>query len=518
MATEKNSQAPARRSLGAGGKDTFFDAMDNHGLALSYDDVLLKTGESKTMPARVSTKTRFSTNIELPIPVVSAAMDTVTEHETAIALALLGGIGVLHKNMSIKQQAKEVARVKHFLHGFVEAPITVSPTDKVGDVLAMREEKQLPFHSFPVVQKNGKVVGIVGSRDFTFCTDKSTQIRTIMSTNFLSAPEVTSLKKAYSLMLKGKKKVLPIVNKQGLLRGLYTFKDAQRIVNDDQSNFTIDENNQLRVAAAVGTGSDTLARVKALKEMGVDAIVLDTAHGDSAPVYAAIKKLRKAFPNIELIAGNVSEPESALRLAQAGAQGIKVGQGPGSICTTRVIAGIGAPQLTAVHKCARAVRGMNVPVCADGGINQTGHIPIAIGAGADCVMLGSLLAGTDESPGEMIHHDGRQWKSYRGMGSLGAMKDNAGSRNRYSQDDASNEKLVPEGIEGLTPYKGPLHAVVHQYIGGLRAGMGYVGAKDIPELHQKARFSRITSAGKKESHPHDVVITKEAPNYNPRRN
>lgn len=508
METQNNSQLP---------KDKFFTRMDELGLALSYDDVLLKSGYSETMPTAVDTNTKFSKNIPLHIPIVSAAMDTVTESGTAIALALLGGIGVIHKNLDIKAQAKEVGRVKHFLHGVIDTPITVLPNDAVADVLRMRVERGLDFHSFPVVDGKGKLVGIVGQVDFDFCKDESVKIKSIMNTKLLTAPVDTDPQAAYTLMLKHKKKALPLVGKGNKLDGLYTFKDVSRIVSKDQSKYTLDSNNQLRVAAAVGTGADTIKRVAELVRKGVDAIVVDTAHGDSAPVYNTIKAVKKKYPAIDVVAGNVSDPASAKRLAEAGADGVKVGQGPGSICTTRVVAGIGAPQVSAVAECAMAVESMDVPVIADGGITQTGHIAIALGAGASTVMLGSLLAGTDEAPGEIVHQGGRQWKLYRGMGSLGAMKESASSRNRYGQDAATVDKLVPEGIEGMTPYKGPIEAVVHQYVGGLRAGMGYVGAKDVREMHQKARFHRITTAGKSESHPHDVLITKEAPNYSPKR-
>ncbi len=496
--------------------DTFFNKIDELGLALSYDDVLLKSGYSETMPTAVDTSARFSKNIKLHIPIVSAAMDTVTESGTAIALALLGGIGVIHKNLDIKTQAHEVARVKHFLHGVIDSPVVVALTDTVKDVLNMRIQRQLPFHSFPVVDKQGKVVGFVGGVDFDFCNDDSVTIESIMNKKLFTVPAGTDVHDAHATMIKRKCKTLPLVDKSGKLVGMYTFKDVHRIVMDDQSKYTLDDNNQLRVAAAVGTGADTLKRVAALVKEGLDVVVVDTAHGDSAPVYKTIKILKKKFPKLDIVAGNVSDGASARRLAEAGADGIKVGQGPGSICTTRVVAGIGAPQVSAVADCARAVRDLDVPVCADGGITQTGHITIALGAGASTVMLGSLLAGTDEAPGEVVHHNGRQWKLYRGMGSLGVMVESAASRNRYGQDSASVDKLVPEGIEGMTPYKGSLEAVVHQYVGGLRGGMGYVGAKNVSELHEKARFHRITTAGKNESHPHDVVITKEAPNYSPK--
>ncbi len=504
MGKQNNSQLP---------KDIFFDSLNKLGLALSYDDVLLKSRYSETMPTAVDTTTKFSKNITLNIPIVSAAMDTVTESSSAIALALLGGIGVIHKNLDIKTQAHEVARVKHFLHGIIDTPITISPSDTVGDVLAMREESKLDFHSFPVVEGTGKLVGIVGQIDFDFCKETNVKVKNIMNTTLLTAPLDTDPQKAYALMLKNKKKALPLVSKSGKLEGMYTFKDVSRILNKDKSKHTIDANNQLGVAAAVGTGADTAKRVAELVSSGVDAIVIDTAHGDSAPVYKTIKIIKKKFPNIDVVAGNISEPESAKRLAEAGVDGIKVGQGPGSICTTRVVAGIGAPQVSAVANCSRAVRGLDIPVIADGGITQTGHISIALGAGASTVMLGNLLAGTDEAPGEIVYQGGRQWKLYRGMGSLGAMQENISSRNRYGQDSACIDKLVPEGIEGRIPYKGSLEAVIHQYVGGLRSGMGYVGAKDISELHQKADFHRITVAGKSESHPHDVIITKEAPNY-----
>lgn len=495
-------------------KDNFFQRLEELALALTYDDVRLRTGYSEVMPADVSLETKFSRQVSLRVPLVSAAMDTVTEHELAIEIAKLGGLGIIHRNNTPKAQATEVARVKYHLNGLVLRPVTVQEDETIASILRRREEKRYSFHSFPVVNCEGKLVGILTGNDFDFCTDTSLPASAVMSRDdLLTAPEGTSLDDAFALMHRHRRKLLPIVDKEGRATALYTWSDAMRIKSRSAASHNVDSKGQLRVGAAVGTGTDTLERADALCQAGVDVFVIDTAHGDSKPVIDTICALKHHWRTIDVVAGNISEAHSVERLIAAGVDGIKVGQGPGSICTTRKIAGIGTPQVSAIYHCSRAAEPHGVPVCADGGLRYSGDITVALGAGADSVMLGSLLAGTKEAPGDIVFLDGRQWKSYRGMGSLGALVEGAGSRERYRQSQADRDKLVPEGIEGMVPYKGNVAAVVHQYLGGLRSGMGYVGAASIEELQAKADFIRISPAGEAESHPHDVYITKEAPNY-----
>ncbi len=491
-------------------KADFFAKMDALGIALTYDDVRLKTGHSETMPANVNLQSRFSQNIPLQMPIVSAAMDTVTEHRLAIEMAKLGGLGIIHKNMTPEQQGEEVYRVKNHLNALIKNPVTVFENDAVSAVLQMRRERNLPFHTFPVLNDSGNLVGIVSQNDFDFCDDYSLPISDIMTTNLVMGAPGIVLSNAYKHMRNAKKKVFPLVNHStGKLVGMYIFSDVSRIVRGESSQYNLDSNGQLRVGAAIGTGDETSERLEQLISNGADVIVIDTAHGDSTPVLRVLEAAKKRYSHIDIVVGNVSESKSVKRLVDAGANGIKIGQGPGSICTTRIVAGIGCPQVTAVYSAA--LMAGEIPVCADGGLRYSGDIPIAIGAGASSVMMGSMLAGTDESPGEIVFREGRRWKSYRGMGSLGAMQDHQGSRERYRQDHSAT--LVPEGIEGLVPYKGTLGEVMAQYVGGLRAGMGYVGATSILELQEKADFIRMTAAGKAESHPHDVIITREAPNY-----
>ncbi|MGD9276018.1 MAG: IMP dehydrogenase [Candidatus Pacearchaeota archaeon] len=494
------------------GKKVLEEASKN-GVALTYDDVRLKSGYSAVMPDLVSLDSRFSKNVSLKIPIVSAAMDTVTEGKMAIELAKLGGLGIIHKNLSIEEQAAQVAKVKFHLNGLVEKPICFHEDDSIEFILRNIREKGFGFTSFPIVNSDEELVGILTGNDFEFCEDKKLFAKDLMSNELLIAPKDTSLDEAYKIMIKNKKKVLPLVEDKKIV-GLYVFSDLKRIKTGSAKNYNVDSNNQLRVGAAIGTGEEAIERTKELFRKNIDVVVIDTAHGDSLPVYETLKKIKKLFPDLDVVVGNVSVGKSARRLAEAGADGIKVGQGPGSICTTRIIAGIGRPQVSAVYDCAKQVQEFNIPVCADGGIKNSGDISVAIGAGASSVMMGSLLSGTDESPGKVIFKDGRQWKSYRGMGSMGAMEENSGSRERYNQKESGKDKLIPEGIEGLTPYKGKLKDVIFQYVGGLRRGMGYVGAKSIEELKEKGDFDRITGAGLSESHPHDVLITKAAPNYN----
>ena len=492
-------------------KKEFFEFMNSQHIALTFDDVRLKTGYSETLPDQVNLESRFSRNVTLKIPIVSAAMDTVTEHALAIELAKLGGIGVIHRNLTPEKQASEVARVKHHLNGLIEKPITVYEDDTIESVLAKREQKGYTFHTFPVINRMGKIVGILSKNDFDFCDNNSLSVRDIMSTNLLTANKGITLDRAYELMKEEKKKVLPLVSENESLAGMYVFSDLKRIKTQSSGIYNLDKKGRLRVAAAIGVYQDAFSRLERLIAKEVDLVVIDTAHGDSKGVIETLKEIKKKY-DIDVVVGNISESNSARRLIEAGADGIKVGQGPGSICTTSVIAGIGCPQVTAIYNCSKAAEGTNVPVCADGGLIYSGDIPIAIGAGAHSVMLGKMLAGTKESPGELVFREGRQWKSYRGMGSIGAILSNKNQEGRYGQKNTEGT-LVPEGIEGLIPYQGELSEVIFQYIGGLKRGMGYVGAASIEELRIKADFYRLSSAGKTESHPHDILITKESPNY-----
>jgi IMP dehydrogenase len=482
---------------------------------LTFDDVTLKSGYSDTMPSEIDIKTKFSRNIPLNIPLVSAAMDTVTEYKLARKIAMLGGIGVIHKNLPIVEQAEHVSKVKYYLNGLIDNPKYVMATDTIEQILNKKAAKKYEFDTFPVLNSEMKLVGIITGNDFFFAQDydkSTTTADKIMTKDPIALQIGASLDEAYKLMMEKKIKTIPLINETGGLLALYTLKDLRRI-KEKSSIYNVDENSRLRVAAAIGPSDEDRERLDILVKKMVDVVVIDTAHSDTKSVLYMLEYAKKTYTDLDVVVGNVSEPESAERLANAGADGIKIGQGPGSICTTRVVAGIGKPQVSAIYLCAKVLRGSNVPVCADGGVQYSGDIAKAIGAGAYSVMLGSVLAGTLESPGEVILQDGRQWKSYRGMGSLGAMQDNQGSRDRYRQ--TNKNKLVPEGVEGLVPYKGPLNEVIFQLIGGLRAGMGYVGAANIKELHEKANFNFITTAGKIESHPHDIIITREAPNYSP---
>jgi IMP dehydrogenase len=494
-------------------KDKFFEKMNSLGLAMTFDDVRLKTGYSKVMPDYVNIETKFSKNIPLKIPIVSAAMDTVTEHEMAIGLAKLGGLGLIHKGLNAEEQAYEVAKVKFHLNGLIEKPICFRENETIEEILNKKAEKGYDFDSFPILNDSDKLVGILTANDFDFCIDKSHKAKEIMTTNLITAEQKTTIKEAYDIMIKRKKKVLPLINEKNELMGVYVFSDARRIIQGNLKTYNADENGQLRVAAAIGVYDDAFERLEKLVKEKIDVVVIDSAHGDSKPVIETLKKIKKKY-DVEIVAGNISSAESAERLIKAGADGIKIGQGPGAICTTRIIAGIGTPQLSAVYNCSKVADKYNIPACADGGLRYPGDITIAIGGGASSVMLGSMLAGTKEAPGDMIFHQGMQYKVYRGMGSISAMEKYKGSRERYSQ--SGKDRLIPEGIDGMVPYKGKLEEVIHQYTGGLRRGMGYVGAKDIKELREKADFVRITEAGKSESHPHDIIITRDAPNY-PRR-
>lgn len=484
----------------------------SEGVALTFDDVRLKTGYSEILPDHVNVSSMFSRNVNLKIPVVSAAMDTVTEYRLAIELAKLGGLGIIHRNFSIDRQGYQVARVKNHLHGFIEKPVKFREDAKVSEVLEVRVKKDLSFYNFPVLDGEGKLVGIVSGNDFEFCSDNSLPVGDIMSKDLLTAPEGTTIDQAYEIMKRAKKKSLPVLSEDGKLVGMYTFSDVKRIKTGSAEMYNVDNKGRLRVGAAVGVGDEALRRVECLIDNNVDVIVIDTAHGDTKSVLGTLKRIKSDYLNLEVVVGNVSSGDSAKRLVDAGADGVKVGQGPGSICTTRIIAGIGVPQVSAVYDCAYAI-GDEVPVCADGGIKNSGDIPIAIAAGAHSVMMGGMLAGVEESPGERIFFKGSAFKSYRGMGSIEAMQESDSSRERYLQVERSKSKLIPEGIEGLVPYRGKLEDVLFQYVGGLRRGMGYVGAKSVDELREKGDFVRITGAGVAESHPHDIQITKDSPNY-----
>jgi IMP dehydrogenase len=475
---------------------------------LTYDDVLLVPAYSEVLPREVDTSTYLTKKIKLNVPIVSAAMDTVTDANLAIAIAQAGGIGILHKNMSIEAQADEVRKVKRSESGMIQDPVTLQEDAKVADAFKIMKEYQIG--GIPVVSADNVLVGIITNRDLRFQKDMNRKVTEVMTKeNLVTAPEGTTLAQAEIILQDYKIEKLPVVNKDGKLSGLITFKDIQKFKNFPKA--CKDEHGRLRVGAAVGVTPDALDRVKALVKSGVDVIAIDTAHGHSKGVIDKLKEVKAVFPDLQIIAGNVATAEGAKALADAGADAVKVGIGPGSICTTRIIAGVGVPQLYAVYEAAKGLAGTGVPVIADGGIKHTGDIAKAIAAGAGSIMAGSLFAGVEESPGETIIYEGRKFKSYRGMGSVEAMEQ--GSKDRYFQDVEDDiKKLVPEGIVGRVPYKGTLMEVMHQYVGGLRASMGYCGAKDIETL-QKAKFVKITASGIRESHPHDITITKEAPNY-----
>ena len=481
------------------------------GQGLTYDDVLLVPDYSEILPREVSIISKFSKNIPLNIPIVSAAMDTVTESEMAIAMAREGGIGVLHKNMTIEDQAARVRAVKRSESGMIIDPVTLPGTALVSD--ANENMKEFKIGGIPIVDNDNKLIGIVTNRDLRFEKNNNRPITEVMtSQNLITVNVGTSLKDAEKILQKHKIEKLPVVSKGNILVGLITFRDITKHSTKPKANK--DEFGRLRVAAAVGITFDVLDRVNALNKSGVDAIVIDTAHGHSKGVSDTLKKVKKQFSDLDIIVGNVATTDAAKYLVKNGADAIKVGIGPGSICTTRVIAGVGYPQLSAIMEVRKALVDTDIPLIADGGIRFTGDIPKAIAAGADSVMLGSMLAGTRESPGETIIYEGRKYKTYRGMGSVEAMK--MGSKDRYFQDVEDDiKKLVPEGIVGRVPFKGDLNESIHQFVGGLRAGMGYCGAKSIAMLKANGKFIAITSAGMKESHPHDISITKEAPNYSP---
>ena len=476
--------------------------------ALTFDDVSLMPDYSEVLPTETVLGSSITRNISLGIPLTSAAMDTVTEFETAISVAREGGLGIIHRNMSVERQAMQVRRVKKSESGMIDDPVTVKPDQPISDVLTLMSRYRIS--GVPVV-KEGRLVGIITNRDLRFETDPSRPVSSAMtSENLVTAPVGISLEDSKKLLHKSRIEKLLVVDEAGALKGLITIKDITKIKK--YPNACKDSRGRLRVGAAVGIGKDMEPRVAALLKAGVDVIAVDSAHGHSRNVLEAVKSIKAAYPDIRIIAGNIATARGADALIAAGADAVKVGVGPGSICTTRIVAGVGVPQITAIMECAKACRPAGIPLIADGGIKYSGDIVKALAAGADVVMIGGLFAGTDESPGETILYQGRTYKTYRGMGSLGAMKE--GSRDRYFQDDVFEpSKLVPEGIEGKVPYRGSVTAIIHQLMGGLRAGMGYLGAANLEELRTRARMVRVTSAGLRESHVHDVIITKEAPNY-----
>jgi IMP dehydrogenase len=475
--------------------------------ALTFDDVLLVPAESDVLPRDVDVRTQLTPTIVLANPILSSAMDTVTEARTAICMAREGGLGVIHKNLGIAEQALEVTKVKKAETGVVIDPVTIGPEQKLSEALALM--RRFEISGLPVVSPDGRLCGILTNRDVRFERNLDQPVRNMMTTKLITAPEGLSLEASKELLHKNRIEKLLVVDGASRLRGLITIKDIEKA---QQHPFAVkDDLGRLRVGAAVGIGADRTERVAALLAAGCDVICVDTAHGHSRSVLDAVRDIRQSFPKAQIIAGNVATAEAAVALAKTGADAIKVGIGPGSICTTRVVAGVGVPQITAIADCARAVEKMNVRVIADGGIKYSGDVTKAIAAGAHTVMIGSLFAGTDEAPGEIILYQGRSYKVYRGMGSVGAMR--AGSRDRYFQAETTDTKLVPEGIEGRVPYRGSLSQSLFQLIGGLRAGMGYCGCHSIDELRSKARFIKITTMGLRESHVHDVIITKEAPNY-----
>lgn len=479
-----------------------------YGEGLTFDDVLLVPAYSEVLPKEVSISTYLTPTIKLNTPIVSAAMDTVTEATLAIALAREGGIGILHKNMSIEQQADQVRKVKRSESGLIMDPITLTVDNLIGDAVRLMRENKIG--GIPIINEEKKIVGILTNRDLRFEKDMTKSVNEVMTSQLITAPKGTTLSQAEDILQQNKIEKLPIVDENNVLVGLITYRDL--LQHKSYPNAVKDEYGRLLVGAAVGVTTDVLDRVQALVNAGVDVITLDSAHGHSKGILDTLRNVKRQFPNLPVIGGNVATAAGALALKDAGADAVKVGIGPGSICTTRIVTGIGAPQLTAVMECAQALKEFGIPVIADGGIRYTGDLVKAIAAGASCIMAGSVLAGTEESPGDTIIYEGRKFKAYRGMGSIDAMQ--SGSKDRYFQDAEDDvKKLVPEGIVGRVPYKGTVKEIIIQFIGGLRAGMGYCGTPTIKDLQEKAQFIKITSASMAESHPHGVVITKEAPNY-----
>ena len=480
---------------------------------LTYDDVTLVTQYADFLPDDASLETKLTSRQKMKVPFISAAMDTVTEAPMAIAMALAGGIGVIHKNLEEDAQAAEVAKVKNYLNGLIAKPVCFHANDDIAFLRAEKRRLGLTFNGFPVLDDEDRLVGMISGADMRYAPMDAAKLRDVMQKDPITAKPGTSLKKAYDIMRAHKMGKLPLVDKAGHVVGLYSFTDVQRLVENKNPSYNCDEQFRLRVSASVSGGKGDLTRMEKLAEAGVDVVVVDSAHGHSKGIMEMTKYIVKNFPKVDVIAGNIATGEAAVALAKCGAHAVKVGIGPGSICTTRVVCGVGIPQLTAVYNAAKALRGSGVAVIADGGIKLSGDVPKALAAGADSVMLGSVLAGTEESPGEKIYSNGRQYVVYRGMGSMAALKNGKGSRARYFQDDESEENLVPQGIEGMVPYSGRVRAIMTQFCGGLRASLGYCGCKTIKELHEKGKFYRVTAAGLREARPHDITITKEAPNY-----
>jgi len=476
---------------------------------LTFDDVLLVTRYADFLPQDTDISSRLTTRINLNIPFVSAAMDTVTESEMAIQMAMLGGIGVIHKNLPPDVQAKHVSRVKHYLNGLIQDPIVFHTSDSLATIRAVKQRRGFGFSGFPILDENGNVAGILTASDIKFSRDPDARVTDVMTTRVITAPADTTLEDAYDLMMRNKIGKLPLVT-DGKLVGLYSFTDVKTLVENVAPLYNRDAKYRLRVGAAVSQSDHE--RVDELADEGVDVIVVDSAHGHSRAILEIVRWIVRRHPEIDVIAGNVATEEGATALRDAGAHGVKVGIGPGSICTTRVVCGVGIPQLSAVYACSEALQG-TVPVIADGGIRHSGDVPKALVAGADAVMLGGILAGTEESPGEKIIHEGRQYVVYRGMGSLAALHQALGSRERYAQEAAGRDELVPQGVEGIVPYAGSLKKVMTQYCGGLRSALGYCGSRTIADLQAQGMFVRVSMAGIKESHPHDVKIMREAPNY-----
>jgi len=477
---------------------------------LTFDDVTLVTRYADFLPEEASLATRLTSRVTLNMPFVRAAMDTVTEANMAIAMAKLGGIGVIHKNLPIEEQTQHVKRVKHYLNGLILKPVAFNANDTIEHINRYRNENNITFSGFPILDDNGVVVGIITSTDLKFAKKTVQHVSEVMTTQVITAEASTTLEQAYTQMMENKIGKLPLVDKQGQLVGLYAFTDVQELVENAQPLYSRDSHYRLRVAAAVSAGD--YQRTERLAEEEVDVIVVDSAHGHSKGILDMVSWIAKHYPDIDVIGGNVATAEGAVALRDAGAHAVKVGIGPGSICTTRVVCGVGIPQITAVYKAAEALGG-SIPVIADGGIRLSGDVPKALVAGADTVMLGSILAGTEESPGEKIIHEGRHYVVYRGMGSLAAMKEGKGSRQRYGQDNVTDDELVPQGIEGIVPLSGSVKKIMTQFCGGLRSTLGYSGSKTIAEMKREAALYRVSSAGVREAHPHDVKIIKEAPNY-----
>lgn len=480
---------------------------------LTYDDVTLVTQYADFLPDDASLETKLTSRQKMKVPFISAAMDTVTEAPMAIAMALAGGIGVIHKNLEEDAQAAEVAKVKNYLNGLIAKPVCFHANDDIAFLRAEKRRLGLTFNGFPVLDDEDRLVGMISGADMRYAPMDAAKLRDVMQKDPITAKPGTSLKKAYDIMRAHKMGKLPLVDKAGHVVGLYSFTDVQRLVENKNPSYNCDEQFRLRVSASVSGGKGDLVRMEKLAEAGVDVVVVDSAHGHSKGIMEMTKYIVKNFPKVDVIAGNIATGEAAAALAKCGAHAVKVGIGPGSICTTRVVCGVGIPQLTAVYSAAKALRGSGVAVIADGGIKLSGDVPKALAAGADSVMLGSVLAGTEESPGEKIYANGRKYVVYRGMGSMAALKNGKGSRARYFQDNESEDDLVPQGIEGMVPYSGHVSSIMTQFCGGLRASLGYCGTKTIAELQARGKFYRVTAAGQREARPHDITITKEAPNY-----